>query len=210
MQEFKPYRISAIFSGSLWREFLASNHDYPGGLLDLGCETGGFARYFNEQGVQFDGVGIDISPDMAQNAVIHGLYKRARVGPIEELLMVRCTCIKFQHFRPHTLFAQGAGEYDHIVCFELPALVETVYINVVLARTFMLARKPITVEIEEVPEGNAQAMKQENEVVLNVNNIRAVDIYCGSKREETCPTRVSKFLVRMPVPSSCQSIQAGI
>ncbi|KAF9250238.1 hypothetical protein DTO006G1_1654 [Penicillium roqueforti] len=136
------------------QKYLTTNWDYSGTVLDVACGTGGFGQFLHAQGIQAEVTGIDLSPGMLEN-VEH--YRELRVGPMEEQIM-------------------GAGEYDHIVCFGALHFLGPVYLNAVLARMFMLARKSVSISVDDVSDEYIQAIKEKHgELTFNANHVKAIE-----------------------------------
>ena len=71
-------------------------------------------------------------------------------------------------------YVEDAGEFDHIVCFGALHFLDTVYLNAVLARMFMLARKSITFEIDDISQEYIDEIKK-NYGFSNANNVEATE-----------------------------------
>jgi hypothetical protein len=71
-------------------------------------------------------------------------------------------------------YFKGAGEFDHIVCFGALHFLDTVHLNAVLARMFMLARKSITFEIDDMSQEYIDELKKRYGL-LNSNNVEAME-----------------------------------
>ncbi|KAL4755769.1 uncharacterized protein BDW70DRAFT_145957 [Aspergillus foveolatus] len=123
------------------QKFLLERYDFSGSVLDLACGTGAFARGLHDNGVQADVIGIDLSPSMTENPDVKKVYKEVRIGPMQELIM-------------------GAGEHDHIVCFGAFNFLPTESLVAVLARSFMLARKSFTFDVENATAEFCQKTKE--------------------------------------------------
>ncbi|KAF9893536.1 hypothetical protein FE257_010848 [Aspergillus nanangensis] len=132
-------------------------YDFSGTVLDVACGTGAIGRILHQQGVQAETVGIDLSPGMLENVELRKCYKEVRVGSMEELIM-------------------GADECDHITCFQALHFLNTIFLNAVLARMFMLARKSVTLEGEDVSDICIQGMKQKHPgLTFNADHVSAVE-----------------------------------
>ncbi|RLL99262.1 hypothetical protein CFD26_106825 [Aspergillus turcosus] len=139
------------------QKFFSANYDFSGTVLDVACGTGAMGQVLHEQGIQAEVIGIDLSPCMLEAPNIKEYYKEVRVGPMQELIM-------------------GAGEHDHITCFGALHFLDTVHLNAVLARMFMLARKSVTFEIDDLDEAYIQEIKQKHgDLTFNANHVQAVE-----------------------------------
>ncbi|KAL3432917.1 hypothetical protein BDV09DRAFT_197332 [Aspergillus tetrazonus] len=101
--------------------------------------AGGGSRDMTFRGANV--IGIDLSPSMTENPDVKKVYKEVRIGPMQELIM-------------------GAGEHDHIVCFGAFNFLPTESLVAVLARSFMLARKSFTFDVEDATVEFCQKTKE--------------------------------------------------
>ncbi|KAK4497158.1 hypothetical protein PRZ48_011608 [Zasmidium cellare] len=127
--------------------FFAANCDFHGSVLDLGCSTGGFAEVLNEQGLRSKMYGIGLSS---------GMQQPIRIGPVEGLVMT-------------------ADEVDHIVCFGVLNFLHPILFNAVFARMFMLARRSITVSIDDLTPDLIKLHAAAHGELLSVNHVKAVE-----------------------------------
>ncbi|GIJ89500.1 hypothetical protein Asppvi_008442 [Aspergillus pseudoviridinutans] len=138
------------------QKFFSANYDLSGTVLDVACGTGAMGQVLHEQGIQAEVFGIDLSPCMLEAPNIKKYYKEVRVGPMQELIM-------------------GAGEHDHITCFGALHFLDTVHFNAVLARMFMLARKSVTFEVDDLDDAYIQEIKRKHgDMTFNANHVQAV------------------------------------
>ncbi|PLB44471.1 hypothetical protein P170DRAFT_513647 [Aspergillus steynii IBT 23096] len=162
------------------QKFLVAEFDYSGSVLDVACGNGSFGKVLSAGGVKADVVGIELSPKMLEDEEVGRCYKEVRLGPMEELIM-------------------GAGEHDHITCFGALHFLDTVFLNAVLARMFMLARKSVTFEVDDISEAYIQGIKEKHgELTFNANHVRAVEdfgvpngwkrVYCEKSLIYNSPT----------------------
>jgi len=138
------------------QKYFAANFDFSGTVLDLACGTGIFGCILHDHGISAEITGVDISKGMVETLNIKNHYKHPiRIGTMEELIM-------------------GAGEFDHIVCWGALHFLEAVHLNAVLARMFMLARKSITFEIDDISQEYIDDLKT-NHGFSNINNVEAME-----------------------------------
>lgn len=72
--------------------FFAQNHDFTGTVLDVACGSGAFGKALDDQGQKVEISGLELSPGMAGSPFAKKFYKQpVRVGPMQELIMVRHT-----------------------------------------------------------------------------------------------------------------------
>ncbi|KAL5428344.1 hypothetical protein PMIN04_000779 [Paraphaeosphaeria minitans] len=118
---------------------------------------GGFGRLlFEKTGCNPDVSGIDVSEAMLEQPDIQAFYKKPlRVGMMQELIM-------------------SAGNFDHIVVFGAMHFLDTAEFNAVLARMFMLARKSVTFEIDDLDSKYLETLEVKFSGLLNMNNVQAV------------------------------------
>ncbi|OQE21412.1 hypothetical protein PENFLA_c014G10646 [Penicillium flavigenum] len=113
---------------------MAAKFDFSGQVLDVGCGRGSFGEILNAQGVSPQLTGIEISKGMIDSPSIESYYQDPiRIGLMQELVM-------------------NAGEFDHIVCFSAFQFLNRQQFSAVLARMFMLARKSITFEVDDLDD----------------------------------------------------------
>ncbi|CAM1504922.1 Fc.00g025130.m01.CDS01 [Cosmosporella sp. VM-42] len=173
---------------SVWEEsglhklqrFFASNYDFSGTVLDMACGTGAIGHVFSSVGLKADITGIEISEGMLQSPDIKKYYKNPiRVGPMQELIM-------------------GAGEFDHIVCFGALHFLDSVQLNAVLARMFMLARKSVTFEVDDLDDEYInEAFKKHGELCFNANHVRTVEEF-GVPKGWNLVHKKREFLYKSP------------
>ncbi|GIK02914.1 hypothetical protein Aspvir_006979 [Aspergillus viridinutans] len=138
------------------QKFFSANYDLSGTVLDVACGTGAMGQVLHEQGIQAEVFGIDLSPCMLEAPNIKKYYKEVRVGPMQDLIM-------------------GAGEHDHITCFGALHFLDTVHFNAVLARMFMLARKSVTFEVDDLDDAYIQGiLRKHGDLTFNANHVQAV------------------------------------
>lgn len=143
-----------------FRQVLVSMFEFSGTVLDMACGTGYFGELLHQNGVKAEITGIELSTGMLNFPAIKNHYKfPVLVGPMQELIMV-------------------SKEYDHIVCFGGLHFLDRIHFNAVLARMFMLARKSVTFEIDDLNDAYiARTKGKYGELCYNGNNVDAVEAF---------------------------------
>ncbi|KAL2830157.1 hypothetical protein BJY01DRAFT_260999 [Aspergillus pseudoustus] len=160
------------------KSYLATNWDYSGTVLDVAWGTGGLGQLVHDQGIRADLSGIDLSPGMLENIEFKKYYKELR----------------------------GAGEFDHIACFGALHFPGPVYLNAVLARMFMIARKSVSISVDDVSDEYVTAIKEKHgELTFNANHEA---VYHERSLIYTSPTNAEEvygFVMRFErVPGACR------
>jgi predicted TPR repeat methyltransferase len=133
-------------------------YDYSGTVLDLACGTGGIGMLIHAAGHEARISGIDLSPLSLQTSQVRAHYTPPLVaGPLQEEIMRFPTPV------------------DHIVCFgALHFLTATEFIAT-LARMFMLARKSVAFDVDDVSEEYiSKIVARFGEGLRNHNNLLAL------------------------------------
>ncbi|KAI6246783.1 putative methyltransferase cpaM [Erysiphe necator] len=143
-----------------FRQALVSMFEFSGTVLDMACGTGYFGELLHQNGIKAEITGIELSTGMLNFPAIKNHYRcPVMVGPMQELIMV-------------------ANEYDHIVCFGGLHFLDRIHFNAVLARIFMLARKSITFEIDDLNDSYiARTKGKYGELCYNGNNVNAAEAF---------------------------------
>ncbi|EEU41558.1 uncharacterized protein NECHADRAFT_97815 [Fusarium vanettenii 77-13-4] len=148
---------------------LFSKFNFDGSLLDIACGTGLFGRLIRaQQQTHSNGtsstcqksrhVGLDISSEMARLAKESG-YDHVFVGPVQEVLPTI------------------TESFDHIMCYQAIHFVSTFEVSLVLSRCFQLAKKSVTIGVDEIPEAYNEAIKKlppPNNVMTSINHVQEV------------------------------------
>ena len=139
-----------------WLVKYIAEYDYSGTVLDLACGTGGTGMLFHEAGWDACVSGVDLSPLSLQTAQVRNHYMEPiTVGYVQEEIM-------------------RAAEYDHITCFGALHFLNRTEFNAVLARMFMLARKSVAFDVDDVsPEYVDLIVGRFGEGLRNHNNVAA-------------------------------------
>ncbi|KAG5936980.1 hypothetical protein E4U53_000106 [Claviceps sorghi] len=162
------------------QRFTAATFDFSGSVLDLACGTGVFGRILHDHGARTtEIVGVEISAGMLCAPDIKKYYKK----PLWNCSMQDYVMVSFLHSRrlgrtvpTRTLYAVHAQlntkidpklsrqrnvEFDHVVCFGALLFLDAVELNAVLARMFMMARKSLTVEVENLDHHVIEKMQND-------------------------------------------------
>ncbi|KAM5349473.1 hypothetical protein ACJ41O_005978 [Fusarium nematophilum] len=144
---------------------LLSKFDFGGTLLDIACGTGLFGRLIraSQQAMPSESlparhVGLDISPEMARLTKEAG-YDHVFVGPVQEVLPTI------------------TESFDHIMCYQAIHFVSTFEVSLVLSRCFQLAKKSVTIGVDEIPDAYNEAIKRlppPANVMTSINHIQEV------------------------------------
>ncbi|KAG0048007.1 hypothetical protein BGZ83_006969 [Gryganskiella cystojenkinii] len=109
---------------------IATRYSFQGEVLDLGCGTGCFGEIVQSLQSSTVFTGIDISPRMAEQAT-H--YKKVYIGAIQNVIPF-------------------VGSFDHVVSFGVLHFLDQESLSTVLHRCFSIARRSITVGVEDIPD----------------------------------------------------------
>ena len=133
-----------------------SRFDYSGTVLDLGCGTGVVGARIHEAGWTAEICGVDLSPRSLQTAQVMQHYAGStRVGRMQDEIM-------------------GADNFDHITCFGAFHFLPRVDFNAMLTRMFMLARKTVAFDVDDVPPAYVETiLARHGEGFRNHNNVIA-------------------------------------
>ncbi|PHH71904.1 hypothetical protein CDD82_6275 [Ophiocordyceps australis] len=178
------------------QQFLARTFDFGGEILDLACGTGAVGRVLNEAGIEAEITGIEVSEGMLQcSADIYRYYKQPIIiGPMEEEIMVSR---RVTQEKPSDV-GQAAGQYDHIVCFGALHFLQPVMFNAVLAKMFMLARKSVSFEIDDMPRSYTDFLLNLcGQLFMNYNHVQAIEQFGVPKGWELVH-RSHEFLFTSP------------
>ncbi|KAM0255246.1 hypothetical protein ACHAQJ_005954 [Trichoderma viride] len=172
--------LEAISFGKI-HSYFAQKYDFSGTVLDVACGTGSFGKALADQAIKAELTGIELSPGMAASPYAKKYYKQpVKVGPMQELTMQE-------------------GEYDHVVCLGSLHLVDAIDVTALLTRMFMLARKAVSFDIDDLDEQYCGFFqKWESQTVIYPNiiaTIRAFGVPEGWKQVE----EEKHFLSKHPV-----------
>ncbi|RSL38726.1 hypothetical protein CEP53_014628 [Fusarium sp. AF-6] len=148
---------------------LLSKFNFDGSLLDIACGTGLIGRLIrakqqtqsNESSLtpqRSRHVGLDISSEMARLAKESG-YDDVFIGPVQEILPII------------------TEPFDHIMCYQAIHFVSAFEVSLVLSRCFQLARKSVTIGVDEIPEAYNEAIKKlppPSNVMTSINHVQEV------------------------------------
>ena len=122
-------------TGLTMRNTMATTFDWTGSVLDLACGSGFLGSALHDAGFTSSVLtGVDISTNMSSSERIKKCYRQ----PI--------------HMEPMEEFIMTADPYDHIACFNSLQYLPPVIFTAVLSRMFMLARKSISFEVDDMPQ----------------------------------------------------------
>jgi SAM-dependent methyltransferase len=128
---------------------LTEAYDFSGTVFDLACGTGLFGRVLTEtkpsKGTRL--LGFDISAQMGDICRSSGVYEAVHIESMEQALLNR------------DRFADGV---DHIVCFAAIHFLRPEIFAFVLVLCFTLARKSITIGVDEIPDVYNNKLEQMN------------------------------------------------
>jgi predicted TPR repeat methyltransferase len=134
---------------------LVSRFDWSESTLDLGCGTGLLGEIIHEKGQPYTIVGVDLSPDMTAAPAISKYYEDpVRIGPVQAAIM-----------RPEL--------YDHIACFGTLTYLSPTDFTSLMSRMFMVARKSVTFDIEDVSADYFDKSAGNNSILPSYNHTRA-------------------------------------
>ncbi|KAH7929947.1 glutathione synthetase ATP-binding domain-like protein [Leucogyrophana mollusca] len=150
--------ISASTNMGLIFNTVASECNMSGSVLDLGCGTGIFGRVLHEVKPEQVSVltGVDISPAMLASPTIRAHYSTVLVSPMQEAAMT-------------------LEDFDHVVVFGCLHFLDPTIFSAVLSRLFFVARRSITISVEDIPERyNDHLRKIGYGVMYSWNHTKAV------------------------------------
>ncbi|RSL41926.1 hypothetical protein CEP54_015661 [Fusarium duplospermum] len=170
--QFAPeYDTSYISHGTAEESWdrLLSKFNFDGSLLDIACGTGLFGRLIRtKQQTRYNGsspssqksrhVGIDISSEMGRLAKESG-YDHVFIGPVQEVLPTI------------------TESFDHIMYFSAIHFLSPLEVSLVLSRCFQLAKRSVTLGVDEIPETYNEAIKKlppPNNVMTSINQVQEV------------------------------------
>ncbi|KAG5985201.1 hypothetical protein E4U55_000446 [Claviceps digitariae] len=138
---------------SKMQHFTVSNFDFSGSILDLACGPGVFGRVLHEHGAKVtEIVGVEISAGMLCAPDIKKFYKK----PLWNCAMQD--------------YVLKNATFDHIVCFAALLFLDAVELNTVLTRMFMMARKSLTIEVENLGDDVIEMMQKDSGHQLFMEN----------------------------------------
>ncbi|KAH8671827.1 hypothetical protein BGZ60DRAFT_527276 [Tricladium varicosporioides] len=142
-----------------WQETYFATYDYSGTVLDLACGTGGIGMVIHQANPSAKVSGIDVSPLSLQKPYILKHYtKPISVGYMQNEIM------KFKE-----------QSFDHLVCFGALHFLNRTEFMATLSRMFMVARKSIAFDIDDVDQEYIDAIvKHFGEGLRNYNNLVAI------------------------------------
>ena len=112
---------------------LCKDFNFEGTILDLGCGSGFFGKKLLEKSSKINIIGVDLSENMANLSIQNG-YNKVYVGLMENFI-----------------FKENI-EFDHIISISSMFLLPNNVFKNVLEKLFRIAKKSITLEIEEITE----------------------------------------------------------
>ncbi|KAG6001998.1 hypothetical protein E4U21_003582 [Claviceps maximensis] len=126
------------------QDYTVANFDYSGSVLDLGCGPGGLGRLLDAHGVKTtEIVGVEISAGMLCAPDIKKYYKKPLWNcSIQEYVMKNV-------------------QFDHVVCFSALLFLDAAEVNTALTRMFIIARKSISIEVENLTDDVIAFMKKD-------------------------------------------------
>ncbi|OGM49537.1 hypothetical protein ABOM_001684 [Aspergillus bombycis] len=129
---------------------IVAKFDFQGTVFDLACGTGIFGRLLSEckpgshRRVHAGSVlGCDLSPKMVETCRATGFYDEVHIDRMQ-------TCL---------LHSLDYGEVDHIVCLSAIHFLSPEEFTFVLVLCFLVARRSITVSVDEIPDGYNEKLK---------------------------------------------------
>ncbi|GIK04311.1 hypothetical protein Aspvir_008390 [Aspergillus viridinutans] len=157
-------KIAATYNGLAWKydtieansstiaagiKNLTEAYDFDGTVFDLACGTGVFGRMLTESNAARGRhlLGFDISSKMGGIYRSTGVYEAVHIESMEQALL---NCDRF---------AEGV---DHIVCFSAIHFLRPEIFAFVLVLSFTLARKSITISVDEIPEVYNEKLEEMN------------------------------------------------
>ncbi|KAH7907219.1 hypothetical protein BJ138DRAFT_524951 [Hygrophoropsis aurantiaca] len=136
-EEMAPKYDAASAASNMGSIFtsIASECDLSGSVLDLGCGTGIFGRILHEVQPEKTSLltGVDISPAMLANPNVHAHYDTVLLSSMQEAAMT-------------------LEDFDHVVVFGCLHFLDPTIFSAVLSRLFFVARRSITISVEDIPE----------------------------------------------------------
>ncbi|PKX90427.1 uncharacterized protein P174DRAFT_377773 [Aspergillus novofumigatus IBT 16806] len=129
---------------------LTEAYDFGGTVFDLACGTGLFGRVLTETKATSASsrlLGFGISTQMGDICRSSGVYEAVHIESMEQALLSR------------DRFAVGV---DHIVCFAAIHFLRPEVFAFVLVLCFTLARKSITIGVDEIPDVYNEKLEQMN------------------------------------------------
>ncbi|KAL9601587.1 MAG: hypothetical protein Q9219_002421 [cf. Caloplaca sp. 3 TL-2023] len=122
----------------------AKSFDWTGSVLDLGCGTGYLGEVLHTAGSVSDLVGVDLSPGMTSAESVKKFYRQpVTLGPIQDFI-----------------FKEVEGSYDHVACYSTLHFFDNPTCTAVIARMFMLARRSVSFEIDDLSPGYLQRFRE--------------------------------------------------
>jgi len=147
--------------------------DWSGTVLDLACGTGFLGKCIGDKGFPSEVTGVDISKQMAASEAAIKYYKQPiHIAPMQEYIM-------------------DASKYDHIACFNGFQFLDPPTFNAVLSRMFMLARKSVSFETDDLPDEHLVEFEKRTDggkMTNNMQTIRRFEIPNGWKKVLDSPT----------------------
>ncbi|KAF7159641.1 hypothetical protein CNMCM5623_005021 [Aspergillus felis] len=128
---------------------LTELYNFDGTVFDLACGTGVFGRVLAERNTARGSrlLGFDISSKMGNICRSNGVYEAVHIESMEQALL---------HW---DRFAEGI---DHIVCFTAIHFLRPEIFAFVLVLCFTLAKKSITISVDEIPEVYNEKLEKMN------------------------------------------------
>ena len=135
---------------------LLGKYEYNGDVLDLGCGTGRVGEIITSCKQNAKLIGVDVSPKMAKQAK---LYSQVHRDSIENFV-----------------FNIDEQTFDHVLSIGCLHFLNNVVFEEVIRRLFEIARKSITISIEEIPDVyNEMLIKKGCHCIYSYNNKSVID-----------------------------------
>jgi SAM-dependent methyltransferase len=147
---------------------IIARYAFTGSILDVGSGNGSFAHLHREtypdDTEKSSFTGVELSPAMAAQCRKDGKYKKVHVGAMQDILPALLESEKF----------------DHVHTFSALYFIPLLDLALVMACMFMLARRSVTVGVDEIPgwfEGRMRGLGRGFEGVVSVDHVEAVEVF---------------------------------
>ena len=149
--------VASKFSIRSWQEKYFANYDYSGTVLDLACGTGALGVIIRQANPTAQISGIDISALSLQKPnVLEHYAQPTTLGYMQNEIM-KCE----------------EKSFDHVVCYGALHFLDRTEFMAVVSRMFIVARKSVFFEVEDVSQEYIDAiLKCFGEGLRNHNNRR--------------------------------------
>ncbi|KAL4902023.1 hypothetical protein BDW74DRAFT_169773 [Aspergillus multicolor] len=155
---------------------IIQQNDFSGIVFDLACGTGIFGRLVAERQPRQNGAGaqtesrlygFDISRQMLNICREHGIYNGLHIQSLEGPLL-------------NSRRYMGDEAIDHIVCFSALHFLRPELFTFFMALALTVARRSVTVSIDEVPESyNEQLSRLDQPYLHSYNHVDKVKLFAG-------------------------------